>query len=56
MEDKKKKLWPGDEGYKGGIFNSTVYIDGKAKNVRTEKDGDGNIVSVIVTDKICGIF
>lgn len=56
MAEEKKKLYPGDDGYPGGVFNTTVYIDGKAKNVRTVKDSDGNVVSVIVTDKILGIF
>ena len=55
-KEEETRLWPGDEGYLGGIFDSTVYIGGKAKNVRTEKDPDGAVRSVIVTDKIFGIF
>ena len=56
MFEEDKKLLPGDEGYKGGIFHSTIYINGKAKEVRTEKDSDGNIVSVSITNKIWGLF
>ena len=56
MTEEKKRLYPGDVGYPGGIFNTTVYIDGKAKNVRTVKDPNGNVVSVFITDKILGIF
>ena len=56
MEDEKKKLYPGDPGYPGGIFITNVIINGEAKEVRTEKDPDGNPVSVIVSDKIFGIF
>lgn len=57
MFEKEKKLpLPGDKDYLGGIFNTTVVINGESKNVRTEKDMYGNIVSVIVTDKIFGIF
>ena len=55
-EKEEKRLYPGDVGYKGGIFNTTVYIDGKAKNVRTVKDPNGNVEAVFVTDKIFGIF
>ena len=53
MDEKKK---PGDEGYLGGIFHTTVAINGEVKDVRTEKDANGNPVSVIVSDKILGIF
>lgn len=56
MADKEKRLYPGDVGYLGGIFHSTVTINGKTKDVRTVKDPNGNVVSVIVTDKIFGIF
>ena len=56
MAEKEKRLYPGDIGYKGGVTNATVVINGKSKNVRTVKDPNGNVVSVIVTDKILGIF
>jgi|GEM_PF-6767018 hypothetical protein len=57
MEEKKqKKLYPGDEGYKGGVFTSTVFIDGKAKEVRTVKDENGNVTYMSITNKILGIF
>lgn len=54
--ENKKKLYPGDEGYPGGTFTTTVYIDGKAKEVKTVKDAYGNVIYVSVTDKIMGIF
>lgn len=56
MADKEKKLLPGDAGYKGGIFHTTVVYNGQSKDVRTVKDANGNPVSVIITDKILGIF
>ena len=56
MEKEEKKLYPGDKGYQGGAFRSTVVIDGHAKNVYTVKDADGNIRFLSVTDKIFGIF
>lgn len=56
MADEKKRLYPGDVGYPGGIFHTTVYVDGKAKDVKTVKDPNGNVVAVFVTDKIFGIF
>ena len=49
-EKEEKRLYPGDVGYKGGIFHTTVYIDG------TVKDPNGNVQAVFVTDKILGIF
>lgn len=55
-EKKQKKLFPGDEGYKGGVFTSTVFIDGKAKGVRTVKDENGNVTYMSITNKILGIF
>ena len=51
-----KKLYPGDVGYPGGVTYSTIIVDGKVKEVRTEKDAYGNVVSVIIRDKIFGIF
>ena len=56
MSEEKKRLYPGDVGYQGGVFHTTVYIDGKAKDVRTVKDPNGNVLCVTVTDKIFGIF
>ena len=56
MLDEKKKLWPGDVGYPGGISHATVIINGQTKDVRTERDAYGDIVSIIATDKIFGIF
>jgi len=56
MPDEKGRLWPGDIGYKGGVTHTTVVINGQTKDVRTERDRNGNPVSVIVTDKIFGIF
>ena len=54
--EEKKRLYPGDVGYPGGVTHTTVVIDGKTKDVRTERDAYGNVVSVIVTNKIFGIF
>lgn len=56
MPDEKGNLWPGDEGYKGGQTETTVYIDGKVKSARVVKDANGNVVYVGITDKILGIF
>ena len=56
MNDKEKRLWPGDPGYQGGITHTTVVINGRSKDVRTIKDSNGNPTSVIITDKILGIF
>lgn len=56
FEKEEKRLYPGDIGYKGGVFNTTIYVDGKAKNVKTVKDPNGNIVATFVSDKIFGIF
>lgn len=56
MSEEKKKLYPGDEGYLGGIFHSTVRINGQNKDVRVVKDANGNPVSVLESNKILGIF
>ena len=56
MLEKDKKIQPGDLGYPGGIIHTTVRINGQNKDVRTEKDINGNVTSVIITDKILGIF
>ena len=55
-EKEEKRLYPGDVGYKGGTFSSTVYVDGKVKEVKTVKDANGNVVAVYVSNKILGIF
>ncbi len=55
-DKKEKRLWPGDVGYKGGIFTSTVTIDGKTYEVKTVKDPNGNILSTTITPKIFGLF
>ena len=55
-KEKEKKLQPGDKEYPGGIFHSTVYVDGKAKDVTVVKDAYGNVVFTGVCDKILGIF
>lgn len=52
----KKKLYPGDVGYPGGVTETTVFIDGHAKNMRVEKDAYGNVIYVSITDKLFGIF
>ena len=54
--EEEKRLYPGDVGYKGGVTHTTVYINGQAKDVRTVKDNNGNPISVIVTNKLFGIF
>lgn len=56
MEDKERKPLPGDADYKGGIFHTTVRVNGKVKDVRVEKDAYGNIIYMSETDKIFGIF
>ena len=56
MGEENKKPYPGDPGYQGGIFHTTVVIDGKVKDVRTEKDAYGNVISVTISDKILGLF
>ena len=56
MSEDKKRLYPGDVGYPGGIFHTTIIVNGKAKDVRTVKDSNGNVVSVTITDKLFGIF
>ena len=52
----EKKVLPGDKDYKGGVFNSTVRINGQNKNVHVVKDENGNIVFASETNKIFGIF
>ena len=55
-EKEEKRLYPGDVGYKGGILQTTVCIDGKVKDVKTVKDPNGNVHAVFVINKILGIF
>lgn len=52
----EKKLMPGDRGYKGGTFNTTVYINGKSYNCHTVKDSNGNILYEGISPKFLGIF
>ena len=56
MEDKKKKLYPGDKGYEGGISSTRVYSRGKNVELTTKKDPNGNIEAVFVRDLWLGIF
>lgn len=52
----EKHLMPGDKGYKGGKFTSTVYINGKAYNCTTVKDKNGNVRYEGISSKFLGIF
>ena len=54
--EENKKLYPGDAGYPGGIFHTTVRVNGQNKDVRVEKDAYGNVISVLESNKIFGIF
>ena len=56
MSEEKKRLYPGDVGYPGGTFYTTIHVDGKVKEVKTVKDSNGNVVSIFVRDKLFGIF
>lgn len=56
MDEKEKRLYPGDVGYKGGDFHTTIYENGKVKDAHIIKDSNGNIVYIGITDKILGIF
>lgn len=57
MEDKnKKKLYPGDKGYEGGISSTRIYSRGKNVELTTKKDSNGNIEAVFVRDLWLGIF
>lgn len=55
MED-KKKLFPGDKGYEGGIFTTRVYSKGKNMEITTKKDANGNVQAVFARDLWLGIF
>ena len=55
-EKKEKKLYPGDVGYPGGTTHTTIYVDGRAKDMTVVKDAYGNVVFVGITNKIFGIF
>ena len=52
----EKKSYPGDKDYKGGIFDTTVRINGQNKEVHVVKDENGNVIFVSETNKILGIF
>ena len=57
MEEKEeKRLYPGDVGYKGGVFTTRVYSKGKNVEITTVKDPNGNVESVFVRDLFLGIF
>ena len=57
MEEKEeKRLYPGDVGYKGGVFTTRVYSKGKNVEITTVKDSNGNVQSVFVRDLFLGIF
>ena len=55
MSDERKPQ-PGDKDYKGGIFHTTVRVNGKSYDIRTVRDENGNPISVTETEKIFGIF
>lgn len=55
MEEKRIPA-PGDKDYQGGIYHTTMVINGKVMDVRVEKDSNGNVVSVLESPKIFGIF
>ena len=50
MNDKKPDL------KEATITHTTVYMNGKEKDVIVEKDAYGNVVTTIITDKIFGIL
>lgn len=54
--NKEKRLYPGDVGYKGGKFITRAYVNGKNVEITTYKDPDGNVTSVFTRDLIFGIF
>ena len=56
MEKDKKKLYPGDKGYEGGIFTTRAYSKGKNVEITTKKDANGNVQAVFVRDLFLGIF
>ncbi len=56
MPEKKEKLWPGEPGYKGGTFWTTVHTEKGSFRVKTIKDENGNVVAVFEEPLIFGIF
>lgn len=56
FEKKEEKLFPGDKGYEGGIFKTTVHVNGQHKEVTTIKDAYGNVTGVYARDLFLGIF
>lgn len=52
----ERKPMPGDKDYKGGVFKTRVYSDGKNVEVTTTKDAEGNILNVSIKKLIMGIF
>ncbi len=55
-EKEEKRLYPGDVGYKGGTFKTTVHANGKHVEVTTVKDSSGNVIAVYTRDLFLGIF
>lgn len=57
FDDKEnRKPQPGDKDYPGGVSHATMLINGRVMDVRVEKDAYGNIISVLESPKIFGIF
>lgn len=54
--EEKKKAQPGDRDYLGGVTHSTVLVNGRVMDVRVERDAYGNVISVLESPKIFGIF
>lgn len=54
--EKEKQLRPGDVGYKGGVFTTRIYSNGKNVEVTTYKNPNGDVESVFVRDLFLGIF
>ena len=56
VEHTDKKLYPGDKGYLGGTFTTTVTSKGKNLEITTKKDANGNVQAVFVRNSLLGIF
>lgn len=56
MAEEKKKLYPGDKGYEGGVTVTRAYSNGKNVEITTKKDANGNVQAVFVRDLWLGIF
>ena len=52
----EKRLYPGDKGYPGGTFTTTVHVNGKNFEITTVKDSNGNVVAVFERELFLGIF